>query len=251
MTFVGVDAGDGRARLNLTGGSLAPRLISADSAGAKVALVATTALLLGGDEVDLQLRVGSGAWLEIIETAGTVAYDAQGSSSSWRVRALVEDGGLLLWHGEPFVSSNGSNTLRSSVFDLGRGAVLCTRETVVLGRTGESGGSVRIQTRVRCGHEAVLVEDLDLTDRPTRHLPGILGASRVLDTVTLIGAVAPMDPLIEVGRRFELGDGAGSLGRVLRSGLAGSPVPHWWSTWSAAARSTYLGHQSRPRRLTG
>ncbi|MET3807424.1 urease accessory protein [Nakamurella sp. UYEF19] len=248
MTSVGVEVGEGRARLSLTAGNLAPRLIGQDNTGAKVALVATTALLLGGDVVDLQLRVGPGAWLEIVETAGTVAYDAQGVASVWHVRATVEDGGLLLWHGEPFVVADGANTLRRSVFDLGDGAVLCTRETVVLGRTGESGGAVRIHNTVRRGPAAVLVEDLDLTDPSTRSLPGIIGPSRVLDTLTLIGAAAPVDPPVAVGSRFELQDGVGTVGRVLRSDLARSPVPLWWKAWSTAARTANAGSSTATAR---
>ena len=232
MTFVGVEAGEGRAKLRMTGGNLAPRVISANATGAKVALVATTALLLGGDRVDLELQVGPGAWLEIVETAGTVAYDADGAPSSWNVDVAIEDGGLLLWHGEPFVVSDGANTLRHSGFSLGEGASLCIRETVVLGRTGEVGGSVRVRNEVRRG-EPILIEDLDLTDRATRGLPGVIGGTTVLDTLTLIGPPAPtLD--IPPGHLFTLDDG-GAVARVLRAGLAGSPVARWWPAWRSAA----------------
>ena len=237
MTFVGVDAGEGRAKLRMTGGNLAPRTISQDAFGAKVALVATTALLLGGDQVDLQLRVGPGAWLEIVETAGTVAYDANGQPSSWNVDVVIEDGGLLLWHGEPFVVSDGANTMRHSSFEMGEAAAMCVRETIVLGRTGEIGGSVRVRNRVRRGHP-VLVEDLDLTDRSTRELPGVIGGATVLDTVTLIGRPAPALAIPD-GQLFTLDDD-GAVARVLRSGLAGSPVAQWWPAFSAAAHDGYL-----------
>ena len=50
--------------------------------GARVGLVATTALLLGGDHVEIDIDVGPGAWLEVVEIAGTVAYDADGVASS-------------------------------------------------------------------------------------------------------------------------------------------------------------------------
>ena len=40
---------------------------------------------------------------------------------------------------------------------------MCVRETVVLGRTGESGGAVRIRNQVRTRSGPLLVEELNLT----------------------------------------------------------------------------------------
>jgi len=241
VTFVGVRAGIGRSTLRLTPGRLAPRLLSLDATGAKIALVATSALLLGGDHVELEFDVGPGAWLEIVETAGTVAYDAAGESSSWNVQVAVGHGGLLIWHGEPFVVADGANTQRRSVFELGPDASTCVRETVILGRSGERGGAVRIQNRAgRCG-VPVLVEDLDLRDRESRELPGVIGPSAVIDTVTVLGgAPVPGPSAPDAGTIFELDACAGTVGRVLRTGLAGSPAAKWWPAWSRAARDRYL-----------
>jgi urease accessory protein len=240
VTFVGVEVGAGRAKLELRSGNLAARVIRQDATGAKVALVATTALLLGGDEIDLQLRIGPGAWLEVVETAGLVAYDAGGTMSRWRLSGTLGDRGLLLLRGEPFVVADGANTVRSSHFLLGEGSLMCVRETVVLGRTGENGGSVRIRNRIDRGQTPLLVEDLDLTDRAARELPGIVGAERVVDTVTLVGTPAPIAPIPPVGSAFALSGAAGTMARALRPGLAGSPVAAWWSAWSAAARAGHL-----------
>ncbi len=239
MTLIGVEPGAGRPRLTLVGGVLAPRVLRTDATGARVALVATTALLLGGDRVEVELRVGPGAWLEIVETAGTVAYDAQGEQSTWTVRADVAAGGLLLWHGEPFVVSRGANTLRDSTFEMAESATVCLRETIVLGRTGEQGGALRTRTRARSGHTPLLYEDLDLTCAAHRALPGMLGAATVLDSVTCLGRQAPSLPTIEAASRFELADDAGTVARALRSGLAGSPAGGWWAAWSRSARAAY------------
>lgn len=245
MTLVAVEPGVGRPRLTLVGGALAPRLLSSDATGAKVALVATTALLLSGDHVEIELQVGPGAWLEIVETAGTVAYDADGGPSSWNVRTTVADCGLLLWHGEPFVVSRGANTERDSRFELGPEASVCLRETIVLGRSGEQAGAARIRTRANRNGIPLLVEDLDLTDATIRCLPGMLWTATVLDTVTLLGEPAPTAPMIEQGSRFELTDDAGTVARVLRTGLAGSPAAAWWATWSRSARDAYRQRQDR------
>ena len=239
MTLIGVRVGSGRSKLELLGGNLAPRVIRMDATGARVALVATTALLLGGDHVHLEVDVGPGAWLEVIETAGTVAHDAGGQPSNWTVRAQVGPAGLLLWHGEPLVIANGANTLRRSTFDLDDQAGLCVRETVVLGRTGETGGALRVQSSFTGCGMPLLREDLDLREDRIRRLPGIIGRASVIDSVTTLGAGAPETPALPTGTRFDLDSSAGTVGRVLRTGLAGSPADQWWSTWSAAARHIY------------
>ena len=148
LTRIGVHKAPGRARLHLAAGPISPRVISCTATGARVALVATTALLLGGDHIEIGIDVGPGAWLDIVEIAGTVAYDAGGIASSWTVRARVADGGALIWAAEPFVVAGGANTLRSTVIDLVERAVAYVRETVVLGRTGEAGGAVRSRLTV-------------------------------------------------------------------------------------------------------
>ena len=242
MTVVAVEPGVGRPRLTLVGGALAPRVLSSDATGARVALVATTALLLGGDRVEVELRVGPGAWLEIVETAGTVAYDADGELSTWTVRAAVGAGGLLLWHGEPLVVSSGANTLRDSSFDLGESATVCLRETLVLGRSGEQGGALRTRTTARRGGVPLLVEELDLTELVDRRQPGMLGGTTIVDTVTWLGGPSPLVPTVDPGSRFELADHAGTVARVLRRDTAGSPARAWWAAWSRAARVAYREH---------
>lgn len=244
MTVISVEPDSGRPRLALVGGAIAPRLVRTDATGAKVALVATTALLLGGDHVEIDVRVGPGAWLEIVETAGTVAYDAQGELSTWTVRAAVADGGLLLWHGEPFVVSTGANTARSSTFEVGETSTVCLRETVVLGRSGEQGGAVRTRSRAGRAGIPLLVEDLDLADGSSRRRPGILGTATVVDTVTWLGSRAPVLPAVDAGSRFDLADGAGGIARALRREVAGSPAGRWWEAWSAAARGAHRQHAS-------
>ena len=239
MTVVAVEPGIGRPRLTLIGGPLAPRVLGADATGARVALVATTALLLGGDSVEIDLRVGPGAWLEIVETAGTVAYDAGGELSTWTVRVDVAAAGLLLWHGEPFVLSDGANTVRDSAFELGESATVCLRETLVLGRSGERGGALRSRTRARRNGAPLLVEDLDLAGHEGRRQPGMLGSATVVDTVTWLGRLAPPLPTIESGSRFDLAGDAGTVARTLCRDAAGSAARGWWEVCSRSARAGY------------
>src|SRR5918992_4742084 len=93
----------GRQRLDLVGGLLQPRVVLDRPDHARIGLVATTALLLGGDEVELEVRVGEDASLELFDVAGTVAYHGRGQTASWRVTLVLEQGARLKYCGAPFV----------------------------------------------------------------------------------------------------------------------------------------------------
>lgn len=237
MIEIGVRAAPGRARVHLRGGQLSPRPMRVTATGASVALVATGALLLGGDHVAIDLSVGPGAWLEVVEIAGTVAYDAGGEASSWTVRASVAAGGTLVWSGEPFVVAQGANTLRTLDVSLADGASATVRDVLVLGRAGEQGGAVRSVTRVDCAGAPLLVDDLDLSTPVDRALTGVLGAGRVLDSIAVLGRQLPQaagaGPAVP-GSRFDLA-GPGTLLRSVRSETAGSPLIDTWPQVRAAA----------------
>ncbi len=239
MTLIAVDPAPGRARVQHTPGPVAARVQRVDGTGARVALVATTALLLGGDEVEFDVRVGRGGWLDIVETAGTVAYDARGVGSSWRVRAEVAENGRLTWNGEPFVIADLADVSRSTVLRLAPGATACLRETLVFGRAGEVGGALRGSTRVLLDGQDLLVEDMDLAGPADRRMPGVLGSRRVLDTVLLAGVRAPSTststPPAPPGVRYELA-GPGTLARVLAGDTDRTGLDAVWRDWSALVR---------------
>ena len=231
MTRLRVSAAGPRVRVDSSGGPLAVRALSVDASSARVAFVATQALLLAGDHVGIDVQVGAGITLQIQDIAGTVAFDAGGIGSSWSIRASVAEAGTLIWWGEPLVVASGANVRRSTDLTLADGARALIRETLVLGRFGEVGGALSNRTRVIHGGQPLLVEDLDLTQVAARSRPGVLGSARVVDSALLLGTRAPADPLIPVGQRFDLA-GPGTLARVLRGELAGSPVQAWVSAWA-------------------
>jgi urease accessory protein len=231
VTRVGAYRDAGRVRCDLRPGALSPRVLSTGPGVARVALVATRALLLGGDRVRVEVHVGEGVELELVEVSGTVAYAGRGRSASWDVDVRVDAGGLLVWDALPFVVADGADVERTTRVSLadggarGAGGVALLRETLVLGRTGESGGRLRsrtcvelsasLDTRVprgaattgesaapdgsvstwqsdparREGVRELFVEDLDLRD--DRVLPGVLGTARVVDSVLCLGARPP------------------------------------------------------------
>jgi urease accessory protein len=146
----------------------------------RVALVPEQAVLLAGDHVTVSVRVPAGRSLEIVEPGGTVAYAMRGRRARWDVSVDVEPGGRLAWHGEPFVVAEGADVDRSLAVDLGSGAALVLRETLVLGRSGEAPGLLRVATSVLRDGLPLVVEELDSATG--------LGPHRVLDQVLRVGA---------------------------------------------------------------
>ena len=164
-TRVDVTRRGGRQRLDLVGGLLRPQVVLDRPDHARIGLVATTALLLGGDEVELEVRVGEGASLELFDVAGTVAYHGRGQSASWRVTIVLENGACLDYAGAPVVVSDGADVSRTLDLGLDPTAGVRLRETVVLGRSGQVGGRLRSRTEITVGGRPVLLED-QLWTRP-------------------------------------------------------------------------------------
>lgn len=223
----------GRPRVSSGGGPLRVVTLSADQHGARVALVPTRALLLAGDAVEVRVRVADGLRLHVQETSGTVAYDMRGGSATWSVDAEVGAGGCLVLDSLPWVSAHGSRVVRSLSVDLGAGATLLARETLVLGRSGEAPGSLVSGTVVTRELRPVLVEELR-----SEHL----APHRVLDSVLAVGsgvgvAGSPAPLVLETGDRIwrRLGHEAHETAAVL------DPV------WAAVARpQQQRGTSSRP-----
>lgn len=224
----------GRVRVGLTATAsqdrplLRPVLVSADAETARVALVAEGALLLAGDALSVEVRVGPGAGLELLEPAGTVAYDMRGGSAAWDVDLRLDPGARLLWHGEPFVAAAGADVRRRTHLRLGEGARLAMREQLVLGRYGEWPGRVRHRLDATTDDGTpLLVEEIDLAPETTGML---LGGHRVLASVLTLGADPGEPPAPE---RLELACG-GTLVRSLAGEAHHAVLGAAWARASAA-----------------
>lgn len=212
-TRIEVDLVDGRARICTLahGGLVAARPLRKRGHRISIALVGIRMALLGGDDLNLHIRVGAGVILEVVEATGMVAYDADGQRSNWHAGITVEKDAALIWHGEPFVAARGSNVHRVTELTLDENARALLRETLVLGRSGESGVCLRNRVDLTHRGEPLLSEEM-VIDEQTRHLPGLVAPSRVVATLT--GAGWRPEGEARDPHRLDLG-GEGALYRAL------------------------------------
>jgi urease accessory protein len=208
-------------RVRVAGSLLRAQRVADGPDGPRVGLIATTALLLGGDEVELVVEVGPASTLELFDVAGTVAYHGRGRSAGWRTIISVDDGGRLAYAGQPLVVSDGADLGRTLQVDLAPSARLRLRDTLVLGRAGQRGGRVRSGTLLRVGGAEVWREDTDLDPDGIRDQPGMLGGHRVVDSVLTVGEPAPDRP---PATAYALLGGVGTVTRWLGHETSESPL---------------------------
>lgn len=232
---------DGRVRLGELRASryLQPRPLGSEGPAARVALVGRYAMLLAGDDLHIDIRVGPGVHLEIVEPSGTVAYDARGGSARWSASVRVADGGCLVWRSAPFVVTQGADLTRDTRVDVEPGGRALISESLVLGRSYERGcGPLFSRLRGVYAGRPLLAEDLDLRDALQLGAPGILGGARALRTIMLFGA----RPDEARGRHESLLAGTGAMARAiaLHAHEAEDALADTWLRWSAwhAAGST-------------
>ena len=229
-TRIAVRAGNPRAQVDLVVGALAPRLVGRTSCTAHVALTAAGMLLLGGDVVSVEVDVGSDCTLELEDVGGMVAYRAPRSASQLTLVARVGSGGTLLWRALPLVVAEGARIERRTQIDLDRGGCAVIRETIVLGRQGETGGSLKSHLSITDPDGPALNEDLDVDGSFPE--PGILGSARVLDAVIAVGFRPDPEP-----GAMQL-DQPGAVARHVGNHTHESPMDDVWATWSERAKSS-------------
>lgn len=213
-------------------GHLGIRVLHAGADVARVAVLAEGALLVAGDDVSVGMRVGPGVRLELVEPAGTVAFDMRGGSARWGVDIEVDDGGELVWRAEPFVVATGAVVERQVEVALHGSGTAVLREVLVLGRVREAGGVVRQRLRVSSAGTPLLAEDLVLDGGNPR--VGVVGGHRVVDSVTVLGRRLAGPAAPAGAHRLEL-DGAGTVVRHLGAQTHTSPLEPLWTALAAAA----------------
>ena len=196
-TVIEIDADEqGRARVTRLqpGDLVSARPVHRDGPRVRIALLGRQMSLLGGDRLALRVRLGPGVSAELIEPAGLVAYDAGGRASRWELTGSLGPGARLRYDAAPCVAAQGSALTRATRLELADGARAVLAETLVLGRSGETGSPVRTTTRITHDGAPLLVEDLLTGTVPGTETslwrdPAVLAGHRTLVQAMALGFV--------------------------------------------------------------
>jgi urease accessory protein len=151
---------------------------------------------LGGDDLTLEIEVGPGAELRVHTAAASVALPGP-APSCVTVRATVAGGGALRWLPEPVVAAHGCDHHMTAVVTLEAGAGLTWREELVLGREGETPGSVVSCASIELDGAPLLRQELALGPRfPASAGPAVTAGARCVGSVVLVGPGAPPAPVV-------------------------------------------------------
>ena len=205
-----------------------PRMLAPSGAAARIALVQSTASLLGGDDVRLVVELGDGCALEVIELGATIAYHARrGPGARLRVDVWLGRGARLVWLAQPLILAAGCRLERETRVSLAGAARVLLREAFVLGRAGEEPGRASARTRITLEGTPVLDETFDSTAAILRSAV-VAGDASVIDALTLAGMRdedAPAEALQAHGEAT-LWRGLGPA-RGRRDDVAGALAARW------------------------
>jgi urease accessory protein len=153
---------------------------------AVVRLVESAASPLGGDRLDLRVRVGTGARLQLIGTGASLALPGSGDYSHSRVHIEVDQGGTVEYLPNETIISALADHRADMHIDLAEGARARCREVIVLGRYKEPAGQLTTTTHVLRAGTPLLRQRLDIADQRLLGSAGYLAGSQVLATETVV-----------------------------------------------------------------
>lgn len=154
---------------------------------AVVHLVSSATAPLGGDDLGLEVCVGSGARLRLSGIAATLALPGhRGERSRAEIRLDVDGNASVEFLPEPTVVT--ARASHSSVFSaqLADTARLRYREVLVLGRVGEPPGSLDSTVEVLRGAVPLLRQRIDIGDPALTTSAAYLAGHRVLASELLV-----------------------------------------------------------------
>ncbi|GFM95787.1 urease accessory protein UreD [Streptomyces fulvorobeus] len=180
-----------------SGGPLALRRTRSILAGhARVTVVGAMTAPLGGDRLAVEADIADGARLTVDSAAATVALPGAGphaGPATYDVRLTVGEGAELRWLPEQLVSAYGSELRMSTRVELAPSARLVLREEQILGRHGETTGTLTTRLTVRRAGRPLL--DQQLTYGPGA--PGGWDGAAVLGGHRAVGQLLVVDPGFE------------------------------------------------------
>jgi urease accessory protein len=144
---------------------------------------------LGGDELALDLHLGTCSCLHVRSAGATVVQPSDPAAPArWTVVADLADGAVLDWRPEPLVVCDGAELHCAMTVALSRGARVMLREVVVLGRAGQRGGRFHGEFTVECDGAPLLTHTLLLDGAdPVLTGPAGTGGTRVVGMLAIMG----------------------------------------------------------------
>jgi urease accessory protein len=159
---------------------------------AVVHLVSSATAPLGGDDLALEVCVGAGAMLQLCGVAATLALPGHhGERSSAAIRFDIDVNGAVEFLPEPTVvtaRAAHSSLLTANLADRAR---LRYREVLVLGRVGESPGSLDSTVDVVRAGSPLLRQRIDIGDPVLAASSAYLAGHRVLATELIVWGEDP------------------------------------------------------------
>jgi urease accessory protein len=154
-----------------------------------VALVAGAAGPIGGDHLRLDVEVGPGAALAVGAVAATVALPgSHGEMSSSQVNVTVAEHGTLVWMPGTLIAARGCHHESVTTIRLEPHSRLLLREELMLGRHGESPGSLQQRLRVTLAGRALHDQELRVgPEAPGWGGPAVTGGRTALGTILVVG----------------------------------------------------------------
>ncbi|WNI26078.1 urease accessory protein UreD [Streptomyces sp. ITFR-16] len=178
-------------------GPLALRRTRTHAPGAaRVTVVGAMSAPLGGDRLALRVRAGEGTRLTVDAAAATVALPGPGTCAGpahYDVLLEAGEGAGLNWLPEQLISAHGSDLVMRTTAELAPTARLVLREEQILGRHGETTGTLSSRLTVRRAGRPLL-------DQQMAYGPGAPGGwdgPAVLGGCRAVGQLLVVDPAFE------------------------------------------------------
>jgi urease accessory protein len=159
---------------------------------ARVAILQRAAHLVGGDDVRLEVEVGDGAALELIEISATLVH--AGALARQSIALVAGERSRVCLAEQPLIVAAGARLERRLTLSLDAGARVVHRDTLVLGRHGEPPGGAEVRTRVERAGVPLLDETLATADLANLRSAAVLGGARIVGALGRYGVNGPAPP---------------------------------------------------------
>lgn len=228
---------------------LFPRPVEADVPLA--ALVVTSGGLVGGDRLDVSVRVGARAAAVVTGQAAEKVYRSLGESCRLDVRLAVESEGCLEWLPQETILFEGARLNRRTRLDIAAGARVMAGEVVVFGRAARrevlTRGAVTDTVEVWRAGRLVFADTFRMEDdlAAVRASPAALAGAAAI--ASFIHVDDDPDRAVAVARELQAASTAPTV-RASATLVGGVMVARWQGADAFSVRSCYGAFRAAFRR---